>query len=67
MLSEGTIRRIYYHGEDAIMRLLTRVEDRIEDLEAMHTSAPERQIASLSKELSRTRDQLSSQSEELLQ
>src|SRR5882672_8112207 len=67
MLSEGTIRRIYYQGEDAIIRLVKKLEVRTEDLEAMHTSAPERRIASLSKELSRTRDQLSRQSEEHLQ
>jgi transposase len=66
VLSRGTIYRIYAQGEEAVIRLITKLENRIEGLEAMHVSSPERRIASLSKELTRIKDQLSRQAEELL-
>jgi transposase len=67
VLSRGTISRFYYQGEEAVVRLITKLENRIEDLESMHASSPERRIASLSKEIVRLKDQLSRQTEELLQ
>jgi len=51
MLSTGTIVRIYAQGADAILRLITKLEDRIEDLEAQLTRSPQPVIASLMKEL----------------
>jgi BMFP domain-containing protein YqiC len=67
MLSRGAISRFFYQGEEAVVRLITKLENRIEDLEAMHASASERRIASLSKEIARLKDQLPRQTEELLQ
>jgi BMFP domain-containing protein YqiC len=66
MLSQGTIYRIYAQGEEAIVRLITRLEDRIADLEAQLTRSPQPLIASLSKELARAKRTLVRQTDQLL-
>ena len=47
-LSFGTIRRRYEQGFDSIVRLVIQLEDRIEDLSAIHVSEPQRLIRSQS-------------------
>jgi BMFP domain-containing protein YqiC len=66
MLSQGTIYRIYDQGEEAIVRLITRLEDRIADLEAQLTRSPQPLIASLSKELALAKGTLVRQTDQLL-
>jgi len=48
------------------LRLVTRIEDRIEDLQAQLTCNPQPAIASLSKELAKTKRTLARRSQELL-
>lgn len=43
-ISFGTIRRRYEQGLDSIVRLVIQLEDRIEDLSAMHVSTPQNTI-----------------------
>lgn len=66
MLSTGTIVRIYAQGADTILRLITKLEVRIEDLEAQLTRSPQPVIASLMKELARAKDTLARQVDELI-
>jgi hypothetical protein len=66
VLSRGTIYRIYAQGEEAIIALVGRLEDRIEDLEAQVTRSPQPLIASLSKELAQAKSTISRQTDELL-
>lgn len=44
IFSNATIRRRYDQGLDSIVRLVTQLEDRIEDLSALHISKPQRTI-----------------------
>ena len=66
MLSTGTIVRIYAQGADAILRLITKLEDRIEDLEAQLTRTPQPVIASLMKKLAQANGTLERQRDELV-
>jgi hypothetical protein len=66
VLSTGTIVRIYAQGADAILRLITKLEDRIEDLEAQLTRSPQPVIASLMNELARAKGTLARQVDELI-
>ena len=66
MLSTGTIVRIYAQGADAILRLITKLEDRIEDLETQLTRSPQPVIASLMNELARAKSTLARQVDELI-
>jgi transposase len=67
VLSTGTIVRIYAQGADAILRLITKLEDRIEDLEAQLTRSPQPVIASLMKELAQAKSTLERQRDELIE
>ena len=51
LLSEAHIFKIYDQGVDAIVRLVHRLADRIDELEVQPIRAPQPVIASLSKEL----------------
>jgi hypothetical protein len=55
VLSTGTIVRIYAQGAEAVLRLTTKLEDRIADLEAQLTRSPQPVIASLMIELAQLR------------
>lgn len=58
-ISYGTIRRRYDQGLDSIVRLVIQLEDRIEELMAMHVSAPQLSIKRLTnriKQLTQTID-----------
>ena len=66
VLSTGTIVRIYAQGAEAVLRLVTRLEDRIEDLEALVIRSPQPVIASLTKELAQAKSTLERQSGELI-
>ncbi len=52
-ISPSTIRRRYEQGLDSIVRLVTQLEDRIEDLMALHVSAPQRLIRSQAAQIKR--------------
>src|SRR5215210_2265195 len=65
LLSEAHIFRIYDQGVDAIVRLVHRLADRIDELEVQPIRAPQPVIASLSKELARVKQTLARQSREL--
>lgn len=67
LLGEAHIFRIYDQGADAIVRLITRLADQIEELEAQLVSAPQPLIARLSKELVTVKRTLARQSQELLE
>ena len=67
MYSQAHIYRIYDQGVDSIVRLVHRLTDKIEDLEARLICKPEPVIASLSKELARVKSTLARQSDELIQ
>ncbi|MET0647184.1 MAG: DUF6444 domain-containing protein [Pyrinomonadaceae bacterium] len=66
ILSHSTIHRLYDQGLEAVVRLVTRLEDQIEDLHAQLTRNPQPAIASLSKELAKTKRTLARRSLELL-
>ncbi len=59
LYSEAHIRRIYKQGEPAIVRLVHRLTDNIEDLQAQLIRSPQPVIASLSKELAKVKSTLS--------
>jgi transposase len=65
LLSEAHIFKIYDQGVDAIVRLVHRLADRIDELEAQPIRSPQPVIASLSKELARVKQTLARQSQEL--
>lgn len=67
LLSEAHIFRIYDQGVDAIVRLVHRLADRIEELEAQPIRFPQPVIARLSKELATLKRTLARQSQELLE
>src|SRR5215213_6044394 len=66
LLSEAHIFKIYDQGAPAIVRLIHRLADRIDELEVQPIRAPQPVIASLSKELARVKQTLTRQSQELL-
>lgn len=66
ILSHPTIRRFYDQGLEAVVRLITKLEDHSEDLQAQLTRNPQPAIASLSKELAKTKRTLARRSRELL-
>src|SRR5215213_5988443 len=66
LLSEAHIFKIYDQGADAIVRLVHRLADRIDELEVQPIRAPQPVIAALSKELARVKQTLTRQSQELL-
>jgi transposase len=64
-LSYGTIRRRYEQGLDSIIRLVTDLEDRIEELMAMHVSAPQLSIRRLSNRIKQLKQTLDNKDKEL--
>src|SRR5215210_6563743 len=67
LLSEAHIFKIYDQGVDAIVRLVHRLADRIDELEAPPIRAPQPIIAALAKELARAKRTLARRSHELLE
>jgi transposase len=67
LLSEAHVRRIYTQGVEAVVRLVHRLADRIEELEAQPVREPQPVIAALAKELARTKRTLDRRSQELLE
>jgi len=57
-ISYGTIRRRYYQGLDSIVRFVIQLEDRIEELTAMHVSAPQISIRRLSNHIKQLKQAL---------
>jgi transposase len=66
LFSEAHIHRIYAQGAPAIIRLVHRLTDKIEDLEAQLICRPQPALASLSKELVKTKRTLARKTDELI-
>lgn len=66
-ISYGTIRRRYDQGLDSIVRLVIQLEDRIEELMAMHVSAPQISIRRLTNHIKQLKQTLSNKDAELTQ
>lgn len=66
LLSEAHIRRIYAQGVEAVVRLVHRLADRVEELEAQPLREPQPVIAALAKELARAKRTLARRDTELL-
>jgi transposase len=64
--SESTIQRFYYQGREAVIALVHRLEDQLEDARAQLISKPESLIALLRKELQSVKRTLALKSDELL-
>lgn len=65
LLSEAHIRRLYAQGVDSVVRLVHRLADRIEELEAQPVREPQPVRAALAKELAKFKATLARQSREL--
>lgn len=65
LLSEAHIRRIYAQGVPAVVRLVHRLADRIEEMEAQPPREPQPLRTRLAKELARVKQTLARQSREL--
>ena len=66
LLSEAHIRRLYAQGVDSVVRLVHRLADRVEELEAQPVREPQPVITALAKELAKLKATLARQSQELL-
>src|SRR6266849_720962 len=66
MLSAAHINRIYAQGFDAVVRLIGKLECRVEDLEAQLTRSPQPVIFTLTKELAKAKDTLTRQTDDLI-
>jgi outer membrane protein assembly factor BamD (BamD/ComL family) len=66
MYTESTIQRFYYQGREAVIALVHRLEDQLEDARGQLTSRPESLIALLRKELQSLKRTLAQKSAELL-
>jgi hypothetical protein len=66
-LSYGTIRRRYEQGLDSIIRLVTGLEDRIEELMALHVSTPQITIQRLTNRIKQLQQTLDNKDKELIQ
>jgi DNA repair exonuclease SbcCD ATPase subunit len=64
--TESTIQRFYYQGREAVIALVRRLEDQLEDARAQLGSHPESLIALLRKELQSVKRTLALKSDELL-
>ncbi len=64
-INYGTIRRRYEQGLDSIVRLVTELEDQIEELMAMHVSAPQISIQRLTNHIERLKQTLDNKDKEL--
>ncbi|MET0625893.1 MAG: DUF6444 domain-containing protein, partial [Pyrinomonadaceae bacterium] len=67
LLSEAHVRRLFAQGVEAIVRLVHRLADRIDELEAQPAREPQPVIATLAKELAKTKWTLDRRSRELLE
>lgn len=65
LLSEAHIHRVYAQGVEAVVRLVHRLADRVEELEAQPVRSPQPAITALSKELAKAKQTLARQSREL--
>jgi len=66
LFSEAHIQRIYDQGVDSVIRLVHRLTDKIENLEAQLIRSPQPVIAALSKELTATKRSLARKTDELI-
>jgi hypothetical protein len=64
--TESTIQRFYYQGREAVIALVRRLEDQLEDARAQLISKPESLIALLRKELQSVKRTLAQKNDELL-
>lgn len=67
ILSYGTIRRRYKLGVDSIIRLVTQLEDRIEDLTALQSSRLQNTVIAQNNEIKRLSRTLEHKSKQLLE
>ena len=65
LLSEAHIRRLYARGVDSVVRLVHRLADRIDELEAQPVREPQPVSAALAKELAKLKATLARQTREL--
>ena len=65
--SYGTIRRRYEQGLDSIIRLVTDLEDRIEDLTALHISEPQHTIGRQAQHIKQLQQTIDNKDAELVQ
>jgi transposase len=65
--TDSTIQRFYYQGREAVIALVHRLEDQLEDARSQLISKPESLIALLRKELQSVKRTLALKSDELLQ
>jgi hypothetical protein len=66
ILSHSTILRFFDQGPEAVLRLVTRLENQIEELQAQLARNPQPLIASLSKELALSKQTLQRREHDLL-
>lgn len=66
MYSDAHIQRFYYQGVDAVIRVIHRLEDRLEDARSQLVSQPESVIALQRKELQSIKRTLAQKSDELI-
>ena len=66
MYTDAHIQRFYYQGVDAVIRVIHRLEDQLEDARAQLIRQPQPLIASLSKELQTTKRTLAHKSDEMI-
>jgi len=66
LYSQAHISRIYAQGERAIVRLVHRLVDNIEDLQALLIRTPQPVIALLSKELTKVKSTLARKTDQLI-
>ncbi len=66
LYSAAHISRIYKQGEGAIVRLVHRLVDNVEDLQAHLIRSPQPVIAALSKELTKVKSTLARNTAELI-
>jgi len=66
LYSETHISKVYAQGEPAICRLVHRLTDNIEDLQAQLIRSPQPVIALLSKELTKVKSTLARKTDELI-
>jgi transposase len=64
--TESTIQRFYYQGVDAVIRVIHRLEDQLEDARAQLVSQPGSVIALQRKELQSIKRTLAQKSDELI-
>jgi transposase len=64
--SDAHIQRFYYQGVDAVIRVIHRLEDQLEDARAPLISKPESLIALLRKEMQSVKRTLARKNDELL-